>query len=39
MQNHKLYQTITKEWQEVYKEQLRLVDKGLTKSMWKAPGL
>jgi len=39
MQNHKLYQTITKEWQEVYKEQLRLVDKGLTKGMWKAPGL
>jgi len=38
-QNHKRYQTIAKEWQEVYKEQLRLVDKGLTKSMWKAPGL
>ena len=33
------YKTIKKRWQEVYEEQLKLVDKGLTKSMWKAPGL
>lgn len=38
-QNHKKYQSIKKQWQKVYNTQLDLVDKGLTKSMWIAPGV
>ena len=38
-ENYELYQQIEKKWQEVYVEQLKLVDRGLTQSMWKAPGL
>jgi autoinducer 2 (AI-2) kinase len=37
--NFKKYQSIKKNWQEVYENQLTLVDKGLTNSMWKAPGI
>jgi autoinducer 2 (AI-2) kinase len=39
MQNHELYQDIKNKWQEAYTEQLKLVDKNITTSMWKAPGL
>lgn len=39
MQNHLAYQEIQKKWQKVYEVQLKLVDEGLTTSMWKAPGL
>ena len=39
MQNKKLYDDIKEKWQEIYKAQLELVDKNLTTSMWKAPGL
>lgn len=39
MQNHKKYSDIKIKWQQIYKEQLKLVDAGLTTSMWKAPGL
>ncbi len=39
MNNHYLYQEVTHRWLEVYKEQLKLVDRGLTTSLWKAPGL
>ncbi|MDQ1339392.1 MAG: autoinducer-2 kinase, partial [Campylobacterota bacterium] len=39
MNNHKIYQEIEKKWIKVYEEQLKLVDAGLTSSMWKAPGL
>jgi autoinducer 2 (AI-2) kinase len=39
MENHKTYQELSKRWEEIYKEQLKLVDRGLTESMWKAPGL
>ena len=39
MQNHKHYQDIENRWQKIYKEQLALVDKGLTNSMWRAPGI
>ena len=38
-QNHALYQKIKTQWQEVYTTQLGLVDKELTTSMWKAPGV
>jgi autoinducer 2 (AI-2) kinase len=38
-QNYKKYKSIEKQWKKVYKEQLKLVDKNLTTSMWKAPGL
>lgn len=34
-----LYQDIALKWQEAYAAQLKLVDKGITTSMWKAPGL
>ena len=37
--NKTLYDEIKIKWQELYKSQLELVDKGLTQSMWKAPGL
>jgi len=33
------YNAIKEQWQEVYTNQLALVDKGLTQSMWKAPGI
>ena len=38
-ENTKKYETIKQRWQEVYENQLSLVDRGLTDSMWKAPGL
>ena len=37
--NHLLYRDIAKKWQEIYAAQLSLVDRGLTTSMWKAPGV
>jgi autoinducer 2 (AI-2) kinase len=39
MANHEKYKEIKVNWQKVYNEQLKLVDQGLTTSMWKAPGL
>jgi autoinducer 2 (AI-2) kinase len=39
MQNKKIYDEIKIKWQEAYEEQLKLVDKNITTSMWKAPGL
>ena len=39
MDNHRTYKEIAKKWQEIYAAQLRLVDQGLTTSMWKAPGI
>jgi autoinducer 2 (AI-2) kinase len=39
MKNKKLYDEIKIKWIDVYKTQLELVDKGLSESMWKAPGL
>jgi len=39
MSNHEEYRKIKQRWQKIYNEQLRLVDEGLTTSMWKAPGL
>lgn len=39
MENFAKYQEIKQTWQKVYENQLALVDKGLTNSMWKAPGL
>ena len=35
----KAYEAIKVKWQEVYEAQLTLVDKNMTTSMWKAPGL
>lgn len=37
--NHSKYEEIKEQWKEVYSNQLRLVDRGLTQSMWKAPGV
>jgi len=39
MKNHKLYNEIQLNWQKAYEIQLSLVDKNITQSMWKAPGL
>ena len=39
MNNKKIYDEIKFKWQEAYKAQLDLVDKGVTTSMWKAPGI
>ncbi len=38
-ENLSQYNEIKKRWEEVYKNQLILVDRGLTTSMWKAPGV
>jgi len=38
-ENHLLYRDIASRWQEVYATQLALVERGLTTSMWKAPGV
>jgi sugar (pentulose or hexulose) kinase len=38
-ENTKEYKKIQEKWQEVYEKQLKLVDEGLTTSMWQAPGL
>jgi autoinducer 2 (AI-2) kinase len=35
----KIYEQLQTQWQEVYETQLSLVDRGLAKSMWSAPGL
>ena len=37
--NHQKYAEIKEQWQEIYAEQLKLVDRGLLKSMWRAPGI
>jgi len=37
--NYKKYKGIQKQWEEVYKKQLELVDIGVTQSMWMAPGV
>lgn len=37
--NTLLYKSIKTKWKKIYKSQLKLVDKNLTKSMWKAAGL
>lgn len=39
MDNKKIYDSIKIKWEEAYKIQLQLVDKEITVSMWKAPGL
>jgi autoinducer 2 (AI-2) kinase len=38
-ENFSKYAVIKEQWQEVYANQLTLVDRGLTASMWKAPGV
>lgn len=38
-ENFSKYSDIKEQWQEVYENQLSLVDRGLTESMWKAPGV
>ena len=38
-ENFSTYAVIKEQWQEVYVNQLSLVDRGLTDSMWKAPGV
>ena len=38
-ENFSKYTDIKEQWQEVYEEQLSLVDRGLTQSMWMAPGI
>ena len=37
--NFDKYNMLQKKWCDVYEAQLALVDRGLTESMWKAPGL
>lgn len=38
-ENHQLYDVNYLIWREVYKENLKLSDEGLTTHMWSAPGL
>jgi len=37
--NYHTYQELAQQWKEAYASQLKLVDAGVTTSMWKAPGL
>ncbi len=39
LENHKKYKKIATKWQKAYEMQIKLVDKNITNSMWKAPGL
>ena len=39
MANKKIYDEIKVKWQKAYEAQLKLVDEGVTESMWMAPGL
>ena len=39
VENQAIYADIAAKWQEAYRAQLSLVDRGVTESMWKAPGL
>ena len=38
MENHRIYQEYYKKWREIYPRMLQLVDEGLLKPMWRAPG-
>ena len=38
-ENHKVYEELYGPWRKVYAAQLELVNEGLTKPMWIAPGL
>ena len=38
-ENKALYQDVAAKWKEAYASSLKLVDDGITTSMWKAPGL
>lgn len=38
-ENHAVYDKMYPIWREVYADQLSLSDRGLTKNMWKAPGV
>jgi len=38
-ENYQKYQEIKEQWQEIYIEQLKLVDKRLTTSMWRGAGV
>ena len=38
-ENTAKYAAVKEQWQQVYANQLSLVDRGLTQSMWKAPGI
>ena len=39
MENHNIYEDLYKKWRTVYAKQLELVNEGVTKPMWTAPGL
>jgi len=38
-ERNRLYREIAERWREIYDAQLALTDRGLTTSMWRAPGL
>lgn len=37
--NHEVYEKMYPIWRQVYADELGLADRGLTKNMWKAPGV
>ncbi len=39
MAYHETYKKLREKWEKAYAAQLKLVDEGVTQSMWKAPGL
>ncbi len=39
IEHHETYMKLREKWEKAYAAQLKLVDEGVTESMWKAPGL
>ena len=37
--NHEIYEKMYRQWREIYRAQMELCDRKLTKNMWIAPGL
>lgn len=39
LENSKIYDSVRERWRRAYELQLKLVDEGVTESMWRAPGV
>ena len=39
MKNHEVYMEMYERWRKIYAKQLEIANEGLTRHMWKAPGI
>jgi autoinducer 2 (AI-2) kinase len=39
MKNHEVYMEMYERWRKIYARQLEIANEGLTRHMWKAPGI